>query len=142
MLGKILRFFRSSPLPTRRERPLGDAPLPKLGLALSSGGARGLAHVGVLQVLEENGIEIHAIAGSSMGAYIGALWAVGFSGKALEDLAAEMQDRRQLWKLADPMFPPMRLQVDVTFVPEPGAVGVIGGCGAVGLARRRRRGRG
>jgi NTE family protein len=43
-----------------------------------------------------------------MGAYIGALWAVGFSGKALEDLAAEMQDRRQLWKLADPMFPPMK----------------------------------
>jgi NTE family protein len=108
MLGKILRFFRSSPRPARRERPLDDAPVPKLGLALSSGGARGLAHVGVLQVLEENGIEVHAIAGSSMGAYIGALWAVGFSGKALEDLAAEMQDRRQLWKLADPMFPPMK----------------------------------
>lgn len=108
MLGKILQFFRGSPRPARRARPLGEAPLPKLGLALSSGGARGLAHVGVLQVLEENGIEIHAIAGASMGAYIGALWAVGFSGKALEDLAAEMQDRRQLWKLADPMFPPMK----------------------------------
>lgn len=108
MLGKILSFFRGTPRPTRRERPLEDAPVPKLGLALSSGGARGLAHVGVLQVLEENQIEVHAIAGSSMGAYIGALWAVGFSGKALEDLAAEMQDRRQLWKLADPMFPPMK----------------------------------
>jgi len=108
MLGKILRFFRSDPRPERRERPLGDAPLPKLGLALSSGGARGLAHVGVLQVLEENGIEIHAIAGSSMGAYVGALWAAGFSGKDLENLAGEMQDRRQLWRLADPMIPPMK----------------------------------
>jgi NTE family protein len=82
--------------------------LPKLGLALSSGGARGLAHVGVLQVLEENGIEIHAIAGSSMGAYIGALWAAGFSGKDLENLAGEMHDRKQLWRLADPMIPPMK----------------------------------
>lgn len=108
MLGKILRFFRGDPRPQRRERPLDDAPLPKLGLALSSGGARGLAHVGVLQVLEENGIEIHAIAGSSMGAYIGALWAAGFSGKALEELAAEMHDRRQLWRLADPLIPPMK----------------------------------
>ena len=108
MLGKILRFFRAEPRPERRERPLDDAPLPKIGLALSSGGARGLAHVGVLQVLEENGIEIHAIAGSSMGAYIGALWAAGFSGKDLENLAGEMQDRRQLWRLADPMIPPMK----------------------------------
>ncbi|MES2996751.1 MAG: patatin-like phospholipase family protein [Verrucomicrobiota bacterium] len=108
MLGKILRFFRGDPTPQRQERPLEDAPLPRLGLALSSGGARSLAHVGVLQVLEENGIEVHCIAGSSMGAYIGALWAAGFSGKALEELAAEMNDRRQLWKLADPIFPPMK----------------------------------
>lgn len=108
MLGKILRFFRGDPRPERRERPLDDAPVPKLGLALSSGGARGLAHVGVLQVLEENGIEVHAIAGSSMGAYVGALWAAGFSGAALEELAGEMHDRRQLWKLADPMIPPMK----------------------------------
>ena len=108
MLGNILRFFRGDPRPERRERPLDGAPLPKLGLALSSGGARGLAHVGVLQVLEENGIEIHAIAGSSMGAYIGALWAAGFSGKDLETLAAEMHDKRQLWRLADPVIPPMK----------------------------------
>ena len=108
MLGKILRIFRGDPRPSRPGRPLDDAPVPKLGLALSSGGARGLAHVGVLQVLEENHIEIHAIAGSSMGSYIGALWAAGFSGHALEELAAEMHDRRQLWRLADPIFPPMK----------------------------------
>lgn len=108
MLGKILSFFRREPVPPRRARPLEDAPVPKLGLALSSGGARGLAHVGVLQVLEENGIEVHAIAGSSMGSYVGALWAAGFSGAGLVELAEEMHDRRQLWKLADPIFPPMR----------------------------------
>ena len=47
----------------------------KLGLALGSGAWRGLVHIGVLQGLEENGIEIEAIAGSSVGALIGGLWA-------------------------------------------------------------------
>ena len=109
MLGKLLRKIKGDPRPNRHERPLEKAgEKPKLGVALSSGGARGLAHVGVLQVLEENGIEIHAIAGSSMGAYVGALWAAGFSGEDLVELAEEMHDRRQLWKLADPIFPPMR----------------------------------
>jgi NTE family protein len=90
------------------DRALHDTRKPRLGLALSSGGARGLAHVGVLQVLEENSIEVHAISGSSMGSYVGALWAAGFSGKDLAELAAEMHGRRQLWNLADPIFPPMR----------------------------------
>lgn len=79
----------------------------RIGLALSAGAARGLAHVGVLEVLEEEGIEISAIGGSSMGAYIGALWAAGYSGKQLEKLAEEMSDRRKLWKLADPLLLPM-----------------------------------
>jgi NTE family protein len=109
MLGKLFRTLRGGSHPDPHGRPLERAAeTPKLGLALSSGGARGLAHVGVLQVLEENGIEIHAISGSSMGSYVGALWAAGFSGGELAGLAAEMHDRRQLWRLADPIFPPMR----------------------------------
>lgn len=110
MFGSLLRLFRREPRqqqPVEREPNAGKQQL-RLGLALSSGGARGLAHVGVLQVLEENGIEVHAIAGSSMGGYIGALWAAGFSGKKLEELAAEMQDRRTIWKLADPIIPPVK----------------------------------
>lgn len=86
---------------------LDDLPHRRIGLALSAGGAKGLAHVGVLQVFEENGIEIDAIAGCSMGAYVGALWACGYSGPDLEELAEEIQDRKQLWKLADPVFPPV-----------------------------------
>ncbi|MFC7336221.1 patatin-like phospholipase family protein [Haloferula chungangensis] len=108
MFGRLLRLFRHHDRPPRAGRPLSGGGRAKIGLALSSGGARGLAHVGVLQVLEENGIEIHCIAGSSMGSYVGALWAAGFSGKELGELAAEMHDRRQLWKLADPIIPPMR----------------------------------
>ena len=59
MLGKFLRTLKCDPRPDRKKRPLEPAAeKPKLGLALSSGGARGLAHVGVLQVLEENGNEV------------------------------------------------------------------------------------
>ncbi len=50
---------------------------PKLGLALGSGSARGLAHIGVLEVLEREGIPIHCIAGTSIGAVIGGLHATG-----------------------------------------------------------------
>lgn len=59
----------------------------RIGLALSSGGAKGLAHIGVIQVLEENGIEIDMVAGSSMGAYVGAVWASGYSGLECEKIA-------------------------------------------------------
>ena len=44
---------------------------PKVGLVLSGGGAKGLAHIGVLKVLEESGVEISYIGGTSMGAIIG-----------------------------------------------------------------------
>lgn len=49
----------------------------KLGLALGGGAGRGFAHLGVLQVLEEHNISIHAIAGTSMGAVVGAVYAAG-----------------------------------------------------------------
>lgn len=79
---------------------------PTIGLALSCGGARGLAHVGVIQVLEEEGIPVSAIAGTSMGAYVGSLWAAGLHGKKLEELAREIKDRKTLLRLLDPIFPP------------------------------------
>ncbi len=58
---------------------------PTVGVALSSGGARGSAHIGVLRVLEENGIVPDMIAGTSMGAYVGAAYACGASLDDLED---------------------------------------------------------
>lgn len=80
----------------------------RIGLAISSGGARGLAHVGVIQVLEENNIQIDAVAGSSMGAYVGALWCAGYRGPQLGALAAEIHDRRAIRGLTDPAFPPTK----------------------------------
>ncbi|MEY4201913.1 MAG: hypothetical protein RLZZ265_3653 [Verrucomicrobiota bacterium] len=80
----------------------------RIGLALSSGGAKGLAHIGVLQVLEENGIEVDVVAGTSMGAYIGALWAFGHDGQFIETKARELEGKWGLLKLIDPAFPPRR----------------------------------
>jgi len=77
-----------------------------VGLALSSGAAKGFAHIGVIQVLEENGIEPDVVAGSSMGAYVGSLWAHGNDGEELERLARELERRWALWTLIDPVFPP------------------------------------
>jgi NTE family protein len=54
-----------------------DTSIPKIGLALSGGAARGLAHIAVLDTLELEGIPIHAIAGTSAGSVIGALYAAG-----------------------------------------------------------------
>lgn len=64
---------------------------PRLALALSGGGARGLAHIGVLQVFERNGIPIDGIAGTSMGAVIGGLYAAGYSAFELERIALQIK---------------------------------------------------
>ncbi len=63
---------------------------PRTGLVLSGGAARGLAHVGVLKALEEQGVQIDAIAGTSMGAVIGGLYAAGYSVAELEKLALDL----------------------------------------------------
>ncbi len=60
------------------------APAPRIGLVLSGGGARGAAHVGVLKVLEELRVPVHAIAGTSMGAVVGGLYARGMSAGEIE----------------------------------------------------------
>lgn len=78
----------------------------RVGLALSSGGARGLAHIGVIQVLEENGIEVDVVAGCSMGSYIGAVWAAGYDGVAMERQARELEHRWGLFDLIDPFILP------------------------------------
>jgi len=80
----------------------------RVGLALSSGGAKGLAHIGVIQVLEENGIEVDCITGTSMGAYVGAIWACGLDGQVLEKVARAHEGRWGLLSLIDPSFPPRR----------------------------------
>jgi len=61
-----------------------------VGLALSGGGARGLAHIGVLEVLEEIGTPIDMLAGTSMGGAVAAAYAAGFSAKEIEEYARNL----------------------------------------------------
>ncbi len=58
----------------------------RIGLVLSGGGARGTAHVGVLKVLDALHVKVDAIAGTSMGAIVGGLYASGMSGEQVERL--------------------------------------------------------
>lgn len=77
---------------------------PRLGLALGSGAARGLAHIGVLKVLEEANTPVHGIAGTSIGAFIGALYAAGVPVQRMETAACEL-DWRKLARLLNPTVP-------------------------------------
>ena len=61
----------------------------KVGLVLSGGGAKGLAHIGALKVIEESGVRIDYIGGTSMGAIIGALYASGYSATQLDSIFRE-----------------------------------------------------
>ena len=74
---------------------------PKLGLSLSGGGARGIAHIGVLEAFRENEIEFCAVAGTSAGAIIGALYTSGVSTKDMMVLA----QKANLWKSVKWGFP-------------------------------------
>jgi NTE family protein len=87
-----------------------------VGLVLSGGSAKGFAHIGVLQVLESVGLPIDVVAGTSMGAFIGGLFAIGYTPAMLEQVAVTQDwgsvfrnpvDRRQLTpeaKLADARY--------------------------------------
>jgi len=66
--------------------------LPKIGLALGGGAARGFAHIGVIQVLEENGIRPDLVVGTSAGSLVAALYAAGRSGAELGALAQTMDE--------------------------------------------------
>lgn len=63
---------------------------PKVGLVLSGGGAKGISHVGILQAIDSAGLKIDYITGTSMGSIVGALYAVGYSGKDIEKISDEL----------------------------------------------------
>lgn len=91
-LNKIVRSVKALSRELSRHT-VPDAPAetpkpPKLGVALGGGFARGLAHVGVFKVLEEEKIPVDFIAGTSVGAVIGAAYASGISAKELEEIAS------------------------------------------------------
>lgn len=87
----LLSAFYCSPLAAQPD----DGRI-RVGLALSGGGARGGAHVGVLKALEELDVPIHCIAGTSMGAIIGGFYAAGYSPEEIEQIMSGMDWSRAL----------------------------------------------
>ncbi len=69
----------------------------KIGLALGGGGARGIAHIGVLKVLEKNGIKPDFIAGTSIGAFIGACYCLGMTAEELEKEVKRLGNKRKIF---------------------------------------------
>ena len=79
-IGKIIRSVQAFGRELSRKPGSVEArPLPAIGVALGGGFARGMAHIGVLKVLEQEGIPIRIIAGTSVGALIGATYCSGVS---------------------------------------------------------------
>lgn len=100
----------------------------KVGLVFSGGGAKGLAHIGVLKALEENNIPIDYITGTSMGAVVGAMYSAGYSPQEIEYIA--LSEDFQNWvggkyssnysyyfqkKETNPSFITAKLQIDTGF---------------------------
>ncbi|NIY12666.1 MAG: BamA/TamA family outer membrane protein [Gemmatimonadetes bacterium] len=77
----VTTLVSAGPLPAQE---VAEPERPRIGLVLSGGGARGAAHVGVLQVLEDLRVPVHAVVGTSMGAIVGGLYASGLSADRLE----------------------------------------------------------
>ncbi len=70
---------------------MSEVSRPRIGLALSGGGARGLAQIGVLKEFERCGLQVDLIAGTSMGGIIGGLWAAGYTADSIEQLTKSVK---------------------------------------------------
>ena len=97
LLAAVLAGCASGPQLPRSEVGESVTPLPagdevRIGLALGGGAARGFAHVGVIQVLEEAGIRPHYVTGTSAGSLVAAMYASGMSGTQLKQVAGAMQE--------------------------------------------------
>jgi NTE family protein len=79
----------------------------KIGLALSGGGARGAAHIGVLKVLEKEGIRVDCIAGTSFGSLVGGLYALGYSAAQIEEIFTRQEWDRIFSDAPDRRLSPM-----------------------------------
>ena len=86
-LGKIIRSVQAFGREFSRKAPSVSPRIPAIGVALGGGFARGIAHIGVLKVLEQEGIPVRVVAGTSVGALIGASYCSGLSISELEEVA-------------------------------------------------------
>lgn len=90
-LGKVIRSVQAFSRELSRKSISDAGGGPAIGVALGGGFARGIAHIGVLKVLEEEGIAVRLIAGTSVGALIGAAYCSGLSIAELEEVAHKVR---------------------------------------------------
>lgn len=91
-LDKIIRSVQAFGRElSRKPDPIGSHRIPAIGVALGGGFARGIAHVGVLKVLEEEGIPVRVVTGTSVGALIGAAYCSGATIAELEEVARSVR---------------------------------------------------
>jgi len=93
----------------------------KVGLVLSGGGARGIAHIGVLKALEELGVEIHCLAGASAGSIVGSLYAYGYKpDKILEIVtsASVFKSMRPAWAMTGLLTLDGLREILIKYIPE------------------------
>jgi NTE family protein len=90
-LGKVIRSVQAFGRELSRKPDSEFGPAPSIGVALGGGFARGIAHIGVLKVLEEEGIAIRCITGTSVGALIGAAYCSGLSVEELVEVAHKVR---------------------------------------------------
>ncbi len=80
---------------------------PRIGLVLAGGGAKGLAHIGVIKVLEEAGFDVDMVGGTSMGSIIGGLYALGYDAHTLESQMASLDWDWELSQTPEPETQPL-----------------------------------
>src|SRR5580658_1536689 len=91
-LGRVIRSVQAFGRELSRRSGAIEIPyMPKIGIALGGGFARGMAHIGVLKVLEEEGIPVRMIAGTSVGALMGAAYCSGLTIAELEEIAHKVR---------------------------------------------------
>ena len=82
---------------------------PKIGLVLAGGGAKGLAHIGVIKVLEEAGFDVEIVGGTSMGSIIGGLYALGYDSKTMQEQVANIDWSDILIQSPNPLTEPTQM---------------------------------
>ncbi|WP_292890021.1 patatin-like phospholipase family protein [Nonlabens sp.] len=79
----VIAFAKANHLQAQNDHP---TPRPKIGLVLSGGGAKGLAHIGTLKIIDSLGVKVDYVAGTSMGAIVGSLYASGYTGRQIDSI--------------------------------------------------------
>ena len=87
----LLTLFLHPTLRAQKSPPADPNGKPSIGLSLSGGGAKGFAHIGVLRVLDSLGVKVDYIAGTSMGAIVGGLYAAGYSARDIEHIVFKIR---------------------------------------------------